>query len=94
MFIFDTFIYIIFAAVMACLATKSNRISLHNRSSEIQWNRYLVAYVLFFVFISAIRYGFGSDSISYARFFKYGIPQHTLEERSNEFLFSHNDIFQ
>lgn len=86
MFIFDTFIYIIFAAVMACLATKSNRISLHNRSSEIQWNRYLVAYVLFFVFISAIRYGVGSDSISYARFFKYGIPQHTLEERSNEFL--------
>ena len=69
---------------MTSLAKRSNLLSLDN--DTIQWNGFLRAYVAFFVIISAIRYNVGGDSLAYSKILKYGIPKHTLEARSEEFL--------
>lgn len=84
MFIIETLIYVLIAFIMTFLAKRSNLLSLDN--DTIQWNGFLRSYVAFFVIISAVRYNVGSDSLAYSMILKYGIPKHTLEVRSEEFL--------
>lgn len=71
---------------MTRLAKRSNEFSAGFCPTVVNWNVYLKLYVTFFVLISAVRYGVGGDSVAYAHNFKYGIPTHTLEDRSNEFV--------
>lgn len=74
MFIFDILIYVLFAMVMNSLAQKSYR----TNPESGKWDKYLKWYVTFFTFISAIRWGVGVDSISYARSFVQGVSGHEL----------------
>ena len=60
MFIIDILIYVFFALVMCNLAKKSYYYN--NTNIDI----YLWGYICFFTLISAIRWGVGVDSISYA----------------------------
>lgn len=86
MFIIDALIYVFFAIVMTILAKKSNQLTPQRYGNKIKLNSYLIFYVIFFIVVCAIRYDVGVDSINYAKYFKYGIPENTLEDRSSEFL--------
>lgn len=75
MFIFELLIYVLFAWVMCSLAKKSE----NNQHLLAEYgvysngfDRYLWAYMLFFAFVSAIRWRVGVDSIAYIAIFQEG----------------------
>ena len=76
MFVFELLIYVLFAWVMCSLAKKSENNQLLLAENGVYSNgfdRYLWAYMLFFAFVSAIRWRVGVDSISYIAIFQKGI---------------------
>lgn len=75
MFIFELLIYVLFAWVMCTLAKKSEdnqHFLIENGVYSNGFDRYLWAYMLFFAFISAIRWRVGVDSIAYIAIFQEG----------------------
>lgn len=78
MFLFDFLIYVLFALVMMYLAKKSE----DKFGEDSRMDRYLWCYVLFFTFISAIRWRVGVDSDMYTFTFKTGL----VRDGSTEYL--------
>lgn len=85
MFIFELLIYVIFALIMHALARKSAL----GCKKEDGLDRYLWAYILFFTFISAIRWNVGADCNSYIDIFKNG----QIRDGSTEYLWDWLVIF-
>lgn len=78
MFILELSIYVFFTLVMCSLARKSE---IHDKSN-IGFDRYLWCYILFFTFVSAIRWRVGVDSVEYIEIFREGV----VRDDSDEFL--------
>lgn len=76
----DILIYVLFAAIMCCLAKKSYI----NYSQTTQNDKFLIAYILFYTIICAIRWNVGTDSIAYAVGFEFG-PNRS--EINGEYIF-------
>lgn len=78
MFIIELLIYVFFAWVMYSFARRSESYD----ESGVKIDLYLWFYMLFFTFISAIRWRVGVDSVEYIKIFQKGI----VREGSEEFL--------
>ena len=78
MFLFELLIYVFFALIMMILAKKSEEAF----GEDTRMDRYLWCYVLFFSFISAIRWRVGMDSEMYIYTFKTGL----VRNESTEYL--------
>lgn len=72
MFLFEIFIWVFFAFIMYAFAQRSySQFPTNNKIDKFLWG-----YIMFFTFISAIRWGVGVDSISYAYGFMRGTTGH------------------
>lgn len=80
MFIIELLIYVFFAWVMYSFARRSD---LYDESGT-KIDRYLWCYILFFTFVSAIRWRVGVDSVEYIKVFRNGI----VRDGSEEFLWN------
>lgn len=69
MAVIDILIYVFFAIVMSTLAKKSYKT--YPKSTKL--DVYLIQFILFYTFISAIKWKVGADSIGYAKDFVTGI---------------------
>ena len=69
MFVFEIFIYVVFAIIMSYFAKGS--VYKYENSKKLDY--YLALYILFFCVIAAIRWNTGSDSISYAKILDGGL---------------------
>lgn len=74
--IFEITIYVLFAWIMYSLARRSE--SHYGEEEDI--DMYLWGYILFFTFISAIRWDVGVDSLSYVRIMKNGLVSEDSKE--------------
>ena len=81
MFLFDIFIYLLFAYIMFLFSSSS---FYKNEENKGVLDKYLWGFVAFFTIISAIRWGVGVDSISYATCFMSGATDHEIAGQINE----------
>lgn len=75
MTVIDILIYVFFAFFSSSLAKKSVNYVENNDLSTLQWDKYLVYFILFFTVIGGIRWNVGVDSLSYAHWFTYPQPE-------------------
>lgn len=84
MFILEILIYVLFAYIMfACVRSS------YNEETTEGFIVGLWAFVIFYTFICAVRWGVGVDSIDYARMFKFGLTNWSIENRGNEYIWSY-----
>ena len=85
MFILELIIYILFAWIMYSFAIESEE----SHASDLQIDKYLWYYMIFFSIIAAIRWRVGMDSISYINIFRNG----EVRDESSEFIWDHLVLF-